>query len=258
MWFHCSWEPTKNGWYNENSWSLFHFSLVPGFGQDCVQMYCLRKVNWGYYSTPLSCWIFKAIPLSNPQHYLDINRGASVHLWAVFPAWSDCTIISCFCSRSWCKTKMAETFVGCKEGITFKAQTDAVPREEWGGGCSVMLPVDCSSPGSRWIFLRRPWVNTWGCRWCQLCHEFMCHHTVRTPTVPSRKRNPFSLQLGAEDREQSITVLICLSWHNRLQISKSKADSDCSNMGLVVKMQIATGVSQLWRGTLSHPLHLAT
>lgn len=81
VWFHCIWELTKHGWYHENSWSLFHSSLVLEFGQDYVQMYCSRKVNWGYHSTPLSWWIFKAFPPSNTQPYLDINRDAQRISW---------------------------------------------------------------------------------------------------------------------------------------------------------------------------------
>jgi len=71
VWFHCSWD-----WYHENIWSLFHPSPVLGFVQDYVQMCFSRKVSRGYHSTPLSWWIFKAIPHPNTQPYLDINRDA--------------------------------------------------------------------------------------------------------------------------------------------------------------------------------------
>lgn len=120
-----------------------------------------------------------------------------------------------------------------------------------GGECvwgAVVLPVDPPSlgcMGSGWIFPRGPSVKTLGFRWC---HEFMLHRTLsEKPQFPLERGTHFLSPRGLKYGEQSITALIWLSWHNRLQINKSEADSNCSNMGLEVKMQIATGMPQLWR-----------
>lgn len=124
----------------------------------------LKKSQLGI---PLNSLILMDLQSHSPSHYPALSgykQRCSVHLWAIFPAWSDCRIVSCFSSRSWCKNKMAESFVGCKEGTKCKAQMDAVPREE-GSVCggSVVLPVGSPSLGcmeSGWIFLRGPWVRT--------------------------------------------------------------------------------------------------
>lgn len=89
----------------------------------------LKKSQLGI---PLNSLILVDLQSHSPSQFPALSgykQIGSVHLWAIFSTWSQCTIISCF-SRSQSKTKMAERFVGCKEGTKCKAQMVAIPREE--------------------------------------------------------------------------------------------------------------------------------
>lgn len=86
---------------------------------------------------PLNSLILMDLQSGSPSQHPALSGykpQCSVYLWAIFPARSDCTTISCFSSGAWCKNKMGGRFVGFKEGAKCKAQMDAVPREEGRGG----------------------------------------------------------------------------------------------------------------------------
>lgn len=107
------------------------FSPFPSAG-ICASLQSNVFLKKSQLGIPLNSLILMDLQSHSPPQYPALSgykQICSVHLWAIFPTWPRCTIISSF-SRSWYKTKMAERFVGCKEGTKCKAQMDAIPREE--------------------------------------------------------------------------------------------------------------------------------
>lgn len=119
------------------------FSPFPSAG-ICARLQSNVFLKKSQLGIPLNSLILMDLQSHSPSQYPALSgykQICSVHLWAIFLTWSHCTIISCF-SRSQCKAKMAERFVGCKEGTKCKAQMDAIPTEEgnaWGSNLCSML-----------------------------------------------------------------------------------------------------------------------